>query len=192
MNAPKSELSAFDLGCVVVGGIIGVGIFFTPQQVAIAVDTPGMVLLAWGLGGLLAVLGAIVFAELSQLVPGHGGMFRYLERAFGRRLAFLYGWSNWLVIQAGAAGIVALILCDYLEQAIAPAAPWSDAAKVLASGALILTFTAINVIGLRIGKRVQNALTVFKVLALAFLVALAWAQPGGAAPEPLPEPSGRP
>ena len=84
MSQPQRELSAFDIGCVVVGGIIGVGIFFLPQRVAETVDTPGQVLLAWGLGGFLAVLGAIVFAELSLAVPGHGGMFRYLERAFGQ------------------------------------------------------------------------------------------------------------
>ena len=106
MKDGRGELSAFDIACVVIGGIVGVGIFFTPQRVAFEVDGVGMVLLAWGLGGLLAVLGAIVFAELSIHVPGHGGVFRYLDRAFGRTLAFVYGWSNWLVIQAGAAPIV--------------------------------------------------------------------------------------
>ncbi|MEO6594481.1 MAG: APC family permease [Planctomycetota bacterium] len=187
----RGELSAFDIGCVVVGGIIGVGIFFTPQRVAAAVDNEAQVLLAWGIGGALAVLGALVFAELSVRVPGHGGVFRFLEAAFGRSVAFLYGWSNWLVIQSGAAGVVALLLCDYLEELVRPAEPWSPTGKVLLAGGCIAFFTAINVLGLRIGKHVQNALTVLKVLALAFLVALAWAGAGNAAPEPPPEPSGR-
>lgn len=191
MTQPQRELSAFDIGCVVVGGIIGVGIFFTPQRVAEAVDTPGQVLLAWGFGGFLAVLGAIVFAELSLAVPGHGGMFRYLERAFGPTVAFLYGWANWLVIQAGAAGIVGLILFDYLNKAVAPTVPWSDSLKVIGAGAVILLFTTINVFGLRTGKRVQNALTVLKVLALLLLVTLAWFAPGAEQPVELPEPSGR-
>src|SRR5688572_5790493 len=96
---PAPRLGAFDIGCVVVGGIIGVGIFFTPSSVAKAVDTEGQVIAAWSIGGALAVLGALVFAQLSILVPGHGGIFRYILRAFGRLPAFLYGWANWLVIQ---------------------------------------------------------------------------------------------
>ena len=118
MNSTESqerrELSAFDIGCVVIGGIIGVGIFFTPKAVAAAVDSPQQVMLAWGLGGLLAVLGALVFAELSLRVPGHGGVYRYLESAFGRTTAFLYGWANWLVIQAGALGGVAVVIVTYM------------------------------------------------------------------------------
>ncbi len=190
MNQERRELSAFDIGCVVIGGIIGVGIFFTPKAVAAAVDSPQQVLLAWGLGGLLAVLGALVFAELSLRVPGHGGVFRYLDAAFGRTTAFLYGWANWLVIQAGALGVVALVLVDHLERVVAPAGPWSPHAKVAIAASLMLSFTLINVLGLRVGKRVQNALIVLKVLALGCLVAMAWTTP--AAPvEALPPPSGR-
>lgn len=191
MNQDRRELNAFDIGCVVIGGIIGVGIFFTPKAVAIAVDSPQQVLLAWGLGGLLAVLGALVFAELSLRVPGHGGVFRYLEQAFGRTTAFLYGWANWLVIQAGALGVVALVLVDHLDRVVLPAAPWSVHAKVALAAALMLAFTFVNVLGLRTGKRVQNALIVLKVLALAVLVALAWLHPPAAVREPLPPPSGR-
>ncbi len=191
MSEERKELSAFDIGCIVVGGIIGVGIFFTPKNVAAAVDTPQQVLLAWGLGGLLAVLGALVFAELALRVPGHGGVFRYLEAAFGRTVAFLYGWANWLVIQAGALGIVALLLVDHLRIAIAPGVLWSPHARVALAGGLMILFTFVNVLGLRTGKRVQNALIVLKVLSLAFLVMLAWFGSGSAAVEPLPPPSGR-
>jgi APA family basic amino acid/polyamine antiporter len=191
VNQERRELSAFDIGCVVIGGIIGVGIFFTPKAVAAAVDSPQQVLLAWGLGGLLAVLGALVFAELSLRVPGHGGVFRYLERAFGRTTAFLYGWANWLVIQAGALGVVALVLVDHLERVWLPAAPWSVHAKVALAATLMLMFTFVNVLGLRTGKRVQNVLIVLKVLALGVLVALAWLHPVATERAPLPEPSGR-
>lgn len=190
MTQERRELSAFDIGCVVIGGIIGVGIFFTPKTVAAAVDSPQQVLLAWDLGGLLAVLGALVFAELSLRVPGHGGVFRYLDAAFGRTTAFLFGWANWLVIQAGALGVVALVLVDHLELVAAPAVPWSPHGKVAGAVALMLFFTVVNVFGLRTGKRVQNALIVLKVLALGCLVALAWTTPS-APVEVLPEPSGR-
>jgi APA family basic amino acid/polyamine antiporter len=188
--APERTLTAFDIGCVVVGGIIGVGIFFTPATVARAVDTPGQVILAWSLGGVLAVLGALVFAELSVLVPGHGGMFRYIQAAFGRGPAFLYGWANWLVIQAGALGIVGLLLADNLDIALFGSSRLPAGAKLGIAVAAMLLFTASNVAGLHVGKRVQNALTVLKVLALGFLVALAWLQ-GDVPPAPLPEPSGR-
>jgi len=190
VSQERRELSAFDIGCVVIGGIIGVGIFFTPKAVAAAVDSPQQVLLAWGLGGLLAVLGALVFAELSLRVPGHGGVFRYLDAAFGRTTAFLYGWANWLVIQAGALGVVALVLVDHLERVVAPSGPWSPHLKVAIAASLMLSFTLINVLGLRVGKRVQNALIVLKVLALGCLVAMAWTTPS-APVEVLPEPSGR-
>src|SRR5262245_24710171 len=90
-RADRRELSLFDLACVVIGGVIGVGIFFTPGTVALRVGSAGGVMLAWGLGGVLAVLGGLVFAELAARVPGHGGTFRYIHAAFGRLPAFLYG-----------------------------------------------------------------------------------------------------
>ncbi|MBK8096421.1 MAG: amino acid permease [Planctomycetes bacterium] len=185
MNQERRELTAFDIGCVVVGGIIGVGIFFTPARVAREVDTPSQVMLAWGLGGLLAVLGGLVFAELSTLVPGHGGTFRYIQTAFGRLPAFVYGWANWLVIQAGALGVIALILVDYLNVVLFGEQRMSGDAKVLVAVITMLLFTATNVVGLRVGKRVQNTLTVLKVLAIATLVALSWGTAAAAPVEPV-------
>jgi APA family basic amino acid/polyamine antiporter len=173
---PRAELNAFDIGCVVIGGIVGVGIFFTPARVAAAVDTPGQVMLAWALGGVLAALGALVFAELATLVPGHGGIFRYIHAAFGPVPAFLYGWANWLVIQAGALGVVGLVLVDNLEVALG-GAPFAPDTKVMLAAALMLAFTAINVVGLRTGKRVQNTLTVLKIAALAALIAMVFVAP---------------
>ena len=175
-SAPPPQLRAFDIGCVVVGGIIGVGIFFTPGRVAAAMDSPGGVMLAWAIGGVLAALGALVFAELATLVPGHGGIFRYIHAAFGPWLAFLYGWSNWLVIQAGALGVVALVLVDHLELVLGVRV--SAQGEVWLAAAAMLVFTATNALGLRVGKRVQNVLTVLKVAAIAFLVSLV-----GIAPE---------
>jgi APA family basic amino acid/polyamine antiporter len=186
--APAGELRAFDIGCVVVGGIVGVGIFMTPARVAAAVDTPQQVVLAWSIGGALAVLGALVFAELATLVPGHGGIFRYIHAAFGPVPAFLYGWANWLVIQAGALGVVGLILVDNLEVALG-GARFSADGKVALAAAVMLAFTLTNLLGLRTGKRVQNALTVAKIGALAGLVALAVLAPTRP-PEALPPPRG--
>ncbi|MCA8966406.1 MAG: APC family permease [Planctomycetes bacterium] len=194
MNDTPRTLSAFDIGCIVVGGIVGVGIFFTPQRVAAAVDGPGVVVLAWSLGGVLAALGAFVFAGLSLRVPGHGGVFRYLEAAFGRGVAFVFGWANWLCIQAGAAGVVALLLVDYLQVAVEPEAPWSESGKVVGAAVLLLVFTFVNVLGLRVGKTVQNVLTTGKIAALAGLVLVAVWRHGdaGEAAAVAAEPTGRP
>src|SRR5262245_31582601 len=189
---PGRELSAFDLGCVVVGGIIGVGIFFTPGTVARRVASTGEVMTAWATGGALAVLGAFVFAELSARLPGHGGIFRYIHAAFGRLPAFVYGWANWLVIQSGAMAVVALICVDHIERAVFGASTSAPHVRVLFGAWLILLLTGTNLLGLRVGKRVQNLLTVTKVLALCLLVAVAMFAAGAgeaasAAPPGMPE-----
>jgi APA family basic amino acid/polyamine antiporter len=168
------RLNAFDIGCVVVGGIIGVGIFFTPWQVAQRVDDAGQMIVAWALGGLLALLGALVFVDLSRLAPGHGGTFIYLHRAFGPRPAFLYGWANWLVIQAGALCVVGLVMVQYLVVGVlGRGAALPIAAQVAIAALAIAAFTLLNALGLHVGRRVQNTLTVTKTLAVFLLVVLA-------------------
>lgn len=167
-----SKLNAFDIGCVVVSGIVGVGIFFTPQRVAAVVDGPVHMIAAWTLGGLIALCGALVFAELSRLAPGYGGTFVYIEAAFGRMLAFLYGWANWLVIQAGALVVVGLVMVDHLDVALHGASKQDSSRSVVITVVTIAVFTAVNALGLHVGKRVQNAFTVLKMGAIFGLVAL--------------------
>jgi APA family basic amino acid/polyamine antiporter len=171
----RRELGIFDVACVVIGGIIGVGIFFTPGTVAQRTASPGEMLAAWGLGGLLAAIGALVFAELSTRAPGHGGIVRYIHAAFGPLPAFLFGWANWLVIQAGALGVVALVLVDHLVLLVAGKdAHLSPDVQVALAIAAMLLFTGTNLLGLAVGKRVQNALTVAKVILLALLALCAF------------------
>ncbi len=170
----KPTLNAFDIGCVVVGGIIGVGIFFTPAQVARVVETPGQMILAWCVGGAMAILGGIVFALLSRSMPGHGGTFRYIHRAFGKFPAFLYGWCNWLVIQAGALGIIGIVMASYLDEAVFGAPRFGPTGHLVVAVVASLLFTALNAFGLRAGKRTQNTLTLLKTLAICGVVALAF------------------
>ena len=183
-SAPVREshgaLGAFDIGCVVVGGIIGVGIFFTPSRVAACVDHSGQVVAAWTLGGALAILGALVFAWLSRRVPGHGGMYLFVRAGFGDLAAFVYGWANWLAIQAGALAVVALVMAEYLERATG----WTpfrggDGAtgRIVVAVSAILVLTAINTLGIHVGRRTQNVLTAGKVAALLGLVAAAFFGP---------------
>ena len=172
------RLSAFDVGCIVVGGIIGVGIFFTPRNVALACDDPAQVIVAWCLGGAIAILGALVFAELSARVPDAGGMFAYVHAAFGRFPAFLYGWSNWLVIQSGALGVIGLVMVDYGDRLVYGEPRTGTGAKVAIAAGAIALFTVLNALGLRVGRGVQNLLTVLKTTAVAALVVLAIAVAG--------------
>jgi APA family basic amino acid/polyamine antiporter len=172
-DQPPTTLNAFDIGCLAVGGIIGVGIFFTPSKVAQRCDDAGQVVLAWCLGGVLALLGGLVFAELSCRVRGHGGTFVYLHKAFGPLPAFLYGWTNWLVIQSGALGVIGMILVDNLDALVHPGTRTAPDTKVAIAVFAILAFTGLNLLGLRLGKRVQNALTVTKTLAVFAIVVLA-------------------
>ncbi|MFY9345219.1 MAG: APC family permease [Planctomycetota bacterium] len=177
----RPGLSAFDIGCVVVGGIIGVGIFFTPQKVAAAVDDSTQVIAAWALGGLIAALGALVYARLARSMPEHGGTFVWIARKLGPLPAFLYGWANWLVIQAGALGVIGIVFAENLDVALHGTKGMGDGTKVALSVAAIAMFTVLNALGLRTGSRVQNVLTVLKVVAILGLVLLALFAGGEAA-----------
>lgn len=189
-TAPR--LSAFDIGCVVVSGIVGVGIFFTPSRVAAAVDGPVQMIAAWTIGGVIALCGALVFAELSRLAQGFGGTFVYIEAAFGRLPAFLYGWANWLVIQAGALGVIGLVMVDHLDVAWHGAKRDDPTRSVVLTVVTIAVFTVVNALGLHVGRWVQNAFTVLKMAAIFGLVVLGLlvgdSHPGAVAPRA--EPSG--
>lgn len=167
---PAPRLNAFDIGCVVIGGIVGVGIFIAPQKVALVVDDPAQMMIAWCLGGFIALCGALVFAELSRLAPGFGGTFVYIEAAFGALPAFLYGWANWLVIQSGAVGVVGLVMVDNADVLLYGGARGDADRSVLLTVLAIAAFTAVNALGLRLGARVQNAFTVLKLAAIFGLV----------------------
>src|SRR5437867_2554391 len=159
------RLGLFDATMIVMGGIIGSGIFMNPSVVARRVHTPFLILLAWAAGGLIALAGAFIYAELAARRPRVGGQYAYLREAYHSLLAFIYGWGLLLVIQTGGMAAGAVTFARYfLELAHAPLSDRAVAA--LALGAL----TAINCLGVRAGSSVQNALMVLKILAIAALV----------------------
>jgi len=159
------RLGLFDATMIVMGGIIGSGIFMNPSVVARRVHTPFLILLAWAAGGLIALAGAFIYAELAARRPRVGGQYAYLREAYHPLLAFIYGWGLLLVIQTGGMAAGAVTFARYfLELAHAPLSDRAVAA--LALGAL----TAINCLGVRAGSSVQNALMVLKILAIAALV----------------------
>jgi APA family basic amino acid/polyamine antiporter len=163
---------------VVVGAIVGGGIFLNPAIVAQRVGTAGAVLGAWALGGLIAVVGALCFAELGARLPKAGGGYVYLRDAFGPLPAFLYGWTQLLVINTGGVAAVAIIFASYTVDLTGASAAW---VKPLAVGAIVL-LSGVNVAGVRFGAWVQNAFTLLKLAALALLVATGvwlWTRNGG-------------
>lgn len=153
---------------IVMGGIIGVGIFTNPYVVAQQVHTPALILGAWAAGGLIALAGAFIYAELSSQVTESGGQYVYLREAMHPVVGFVYGWSLLFVIQTGGMAAVAIIFANHLFELFGMAAGEFTAALV-GSAALAL-LTIINCIGVRAGTVTQNVLMVLKLLAITILV----------------------
>ncbi|HEV7902196.1 MAG TPA: amino acid permease [Pyrinomonadaceae bacterium] len=159
------RLGVFDATMLVMGGIVGAGIFVNPAEVARQVHTPVLILGAWLLGGLIALAGAFVYAELAARRPEVGGQYAYLRDAYHPTVAFLYGWSLLLVIQSGGMAAVAITFARYFSELTH--APLNESA--IAALALIL-LTAVNCLGVRAGSNVQSALMLLKIAAIAALV----------------------
>src|ERR1044072_1743501 len=159
------RLGLFDATMIVMGGIIGSGIFMNPSVVALQVHTPFLVLGAWVLGGLFALAAAFIWAELAALRPDVGGQYAYLREAFHPGVAFLYGWGLLLVVQTGGMAAGAVNFARYfVELTYVPISTSLLAVLVLA------TLTIINCLGVRAGSTVQSILMVLKILAIAMLV----------------------
>ncbi|MDP2956679.1 MAG: amino acid permease [Longimicrobiales bacterium] len=160
------RLGTFDATMVVVGAIIGAGIFLNPAIVAQRVGTSALVLAAWALGGVIAVVGALCFAELGARLPRAGGGYVYLRDAFGPLPAFLYGWTQLLVINTGGVAAVAITFASYTADVTGVGEAF---VKPLAVGAIVF-LSAVNAAGVRFGAWVQNTFTLLKLAALALLV----------------------
>jgi len=159
------RLGLFDVTMLVMGGIVGSGIFMNPYVVALRVHTPALILGAWMAGGLLALAAAFIWAELADRMPQVGGQYAYLREAYHPLVAFLYGWVLLLVIQTGGMAAVTVTFSRYfLELAGWHSGDWQVAATVLT------VLTIINCLGVRAGGTVQSGLMVLKIVAIALLV----------------------
>ena len=150
---------------IVMGGIIGSGIFMNPSVVARQVTTPFLILGVWVLGGLVALIAAFIWAELAALRPEVGGQYAYLREAYHPLIAFLYGWGLLLVIQTGGMAAVAVTFARYFLELTG--LRMSD--KAVAAPALV-ALTVINCLGVRAGSSVQSLLMVLKILAIVGLI----------------------
>ncbi len=165
---PQRHLSWFDAVAVVVGIVIGSGVFITPSLVAGATGTPGLMLLAWLAGGFLCLCGALTYAELATAYPHSGGEYVYLTRAFGRPVGFFFAWSRTLVIQTGSIAALAYIFGRYMQE-LGPLGARGELVYALAAA---VALTAAHAAGVHTGKWTQNVLTVAKVLGVLAVVAV--------------------
>jgi basic amino acid/polyamine antiporter, APA family len=188
----RRRLGAFSATTLIVGSMIGSGIFIAPSIMAGYIATPGLWLGLWVAGGALTLLGALSYAELSAMLPRAGGQYVFLREAFGARLAFLYGWTLFLVIQTGFNAAVAIAFAKFLggvglragERDVVLSLTVSTATITLSraqlvAAAVIALLTWLNARGVREGALVQNVFTVLKVSAVALLVVAAFAGAGG-------------
>jgi len=155
---------------VVMGGIVGSGIFINPYVVARQVHTPALILGAWIFGGTIAVAGAFIWAELAATLPEAGGQYVYLREAYHPALAFLYGWVLLLIIETGGMAAVTITFARYFIELTRMHAP-----EWLVGAAALLLLTVINCLGVKTGGRTQSALMLMKIVAIAALATAALA-----------------
>jgi len=178
---PRQTLSVTDACAMIVGLIVGAGIFGTPSIVAGAVGDEMTLYAVWIAGGLFSIIGALCYAELATAYPSAGGEYHFLQRAFGRSLAFLYGWARMTVIVAGSIAVFAYLFGDYLSRVINLGA-YSSA---IWAALVVVVLTLVNYRGIREGKATQNVFTVLEVggLLLIIVAGLFFAAPPAPAPE---------
>ena len=181
-------LGLFSTIMLVVGGVIGSGIFRTTGGMAAELGSPQLLLFVWVLAGVITLFGALTNAEIASLIPETGGQYVYFERMYGPFFAFLYGWAIFAIIQCGSIAAVAYLFAEYagrlihLPELSATLATWSfhlpfigdvtPLAEIGTKGlaaALIILLTAVNYIGVRFGGLVQNIFTVAKIAAMLLL-----------------------
>lgn len=156
-------LGVWDLVGIVVGGIIGSGIFIVPAAIATEVGSPLLFLAVWVVGGVLSFFGALAFAELSAAYPQAGGMYVFLRESYGSLVAFLFGWALFLVVDSGA---IATLAVAFSTKYLPFFFPVSALAAKLVSVAFVSVLVWVNYIGVRSGANVQNALALLKFAAL--------------------------
>jgi APA family basic amino acid/polyamine antiporter len=170
------RLGPFSATMLVIGGIIGSGIFRNPAEVARIVNTPALTNVAWGLGAVIALIGAFVFAELGRRRPLAGGGYAYLREAFGPLAGFMYAWALLLVMSTGAIAAVAMTFAGYAASLMG----WPESVQPIVAIGSVVFLTVLNIFGVRPAAWTQNVFTVLKLAAIAALIMAAFVAPSGA------------
>ncbi|MGQ9589622.1 MAG: APC family permease [Planctomycetota bacterium] len=165
-------LGALSAASILIGSIIGSGIFRKPSAVARELPSPGWILVAWAAAGFLSLIGSLVFAELGSYYPRAGGQYTYLRESFGRLPAFLFGWTNLLIINSASMAAMVVFSAEHFFNLLpgslqpAPKSHWFETVPVL----MIAFLTAVNILGVRWGAALQNALTILKLAAIGLII----------------------
>jgi amino acid transporter len=179
-------LSVMDATMVLVGVVIGIGIFGFPPLVAQHAHSEAVYIGLWCAGGLVMLVGALCYAELGSAYPGAGGEYLYLTRAWGRRVGLMFAWARCSVIQTGAIAVVAFIYGDYAQRLL----PLGSLGPAVHAAISVVVLTGLNMIGTRYSKRLQWVFTVLTLIALAAVLIASLTASGGesvtaASPAPL-------
>jgi amino acid transporter len=174
----RPTLRVIDVVAIIVGTVVGAGIFRTPSLVAANAPSEAVALGAWAAGGVVSLIGALCYAELAAAYPSPGGDYHYLARAYGMRLAFLFAWARITVIQTGSIALLAFVIGDYASR-LAPLGPFSPA---IYAGLTVALITGVHVVGVRQGRLVQNLLTGVEVAGLLLVIAAGLALGTSSAP----------
>ena len=159
-------LTLFDATMIAISGIIGSGIFINPYVVARTVETPFLILAVWVAGGVIALFGAFVFAELSTVMPKVGGQYAFFREAFHPMVAFLHGWALLLIVQSGATAAVAVAFSQYVGRLVA----LPEGETTWLAVAILLGLAGFHALGIKPGAILLNVITFTKTLALALLI----------------------
>ncbi len=162
----RKILGRWDSVAIIIAIVIGVGIFKVPSEVSKYLSSPNLILLAWLLGGIISLLGALCYAELSTSFPKTGGNYIYLRDSYGLWAGFLFGWTELLVIRTGSIAAVSFISAEYLQSFLSTN---KSLIKTMAIS-IVFTLSFINIVGLRYGKRLLDVLTLTKISALIGII----------------------
>jgi len=162
---PQPSFNVIEAGAIIVGIVIGAGIFKTPALVAANVDSDLSFLLIWLLGGFISFLGALCYGELATTYPQPGGEYHYLTRSFGKEIALLFAWARLSVMQTGSIALLAFVFGDYVAQLV----PLGDRTSAIYAALAVITLTGINALGIQPSKWLQNWLTAAKLVGLLFI-----------------------
>lgn len=185
-RAPRRVLGPWQASSVVIGMVVGAGIFRSASVVAASLQNDWLILAAWAVGGVFALAGALCYAELSSAFPHQGGDYRFLREAFGGWVAFLFAWSRFAIIFTASAAMLAFVAADYLASLV----PMGSIGRAGVAATTIVGLTALNLRGLKTGVRSQVAMVTLDVGALLALgAAAAWLIASDIAPASPPAPA---
>lgn len=165
-GTPKEKLNLIDAIAIIVGIVVGAGIFRTPSLVAANTSSDFMFLLTWVLGGLVSLIGALCYAELTTAFPNTGGDYHFIRKAYGKNPAFLFAWARMSIVQTGSIALLAFIFGDYMSQLY----PLGSYSTILYAALMVIFLTAINIVGIGFGTGTQKVFTLAEVGGVILIV----------------------